>query len=60
MKSILVVEDDLFLGKYYWKLLEKAGYETSHLKNGVGVVDFVKKRSPDLKFWKNLYGSRRG
>lgn len=45
-KKILVVEDDLFLGKLAVKKLEKEGFEVSFLRTGVSVLEQAKEQQP--------------
>lgn len=45
-KKILVVEDDLFLGKLAVKKLEKEGFDVSFLRTGVSVLDQAKENQP--------------
>ncbi len=48
MRNILIVEDDLFMGKYYAALLKKAGYEVGLMASGEGVGDYNKRTKPDI------------
>lgn len=46
-KKILIVEDDLFLGKLAVKKLEKENFEVSFLRSGVSVLTQAKADHPD-------------
>lgn len=38
---VVVVEDDVWLGEYYVRLLRRAGYETYHASNALSAIDMI-------------------
>jgi len=48
MKKILLIEDDKLFVRIYKNSLNKEGYETSFLENGVNAIEEAKKIKPDL------------
>lgn len=38
---VVVVEDDVWLGQYYVRLLRRAGYETYHASNALSAIDMI-------------------
>jgi DNA-binding response OmpR family regulator len=47
-KKILLVEDDLFLGKLSKKKMELSGFDVSFLKDGSDVLKQVKSEKPEV------------
>ncbi len=48
MKTILIIEDDLFLDKLLKRKLEKRKYHVYYLENGIEAVSAARHYKPDL------------
>jgi DNA-binding response OmpR family regulator len=46
--KIVLVEDDIFVSKAYIFFLTNAGYDVTHVDNGLEVLDTVKKAKPNI------------
>lgn len=48
MAKILILEDDHFLAKAYVAILEKEGYQVSHVTNGLKGIELTKNEDFDI------------
>ncbi|MCC2606835.1 response regulator [Planctobacterium marinum] len=47
-RHILIVEDEPDMASMIVKFLEKAGYQASHIDDGLAVLPFIKNQQPDM------------
>ena len=47
MKTILVVEDDIWQAEQYVRTLEKAGFEASYVIHALSAIDEIDRHPPD-------------
>lgn len=60
MIKIVAAEDDNFLANFYLLKFEKAGIDCTLLKDGLNVVETVKKVSPDMVLLDILMPNKNG
>ncbi|MFC1853141.1 hypothetical protein ACFL27_23330 [candidate division CSSED10-310 bacterium] len=44
-QTILIVEDEIFVGEYLADMLNKAGYKIVNLETGEEAIEYVRRRS---------------